>query len=44
MSRVHGRKAQGWHVLFLRVLAFFGIGLAGLSARAEEYEDWLGIG
>lgn len=44
MSRVHGRKAHGWHAIFLRVLALFGIGLSGMSARAEDYEDWLGIG
>lgn len=35
---------QHWHKTWLRVLALFGISLAGMSVRADDYEDWLGIG
>jgi hypothetical protein len=33
-----------WHDAWLRVLALLGISLAGMSVRADDYEDWLGIG
>lgn len=33
-----------WQTSIAHALAILGIGLAGVSAGGEDYEDWLGIG
>lgn len=33
-----------WRACVAHALAIFGIGLAGVSAGGEDYEDWLGSG
>lgn len=42
MSSYLGRKVHVWYAAILHALAL--IGLTAAAARADEYEDWLGIG
>ncbi len=33
-----------WRSSIAHAFAIFGLGLAGVAAGGEDYEDWLGIG